>query len=234
VPPLLGYHIGSISRTIHHQKHDIAFTDIGRNLVPNMSECYIKAIQSIDEAHARDPRNFMVNDLDVPYELYYARKITNFLDLHCPDATEPLRIAVRAQHLRRWEVPRASYPMTRAGYYSWRTFLKNRQANQARQICVEAGLTNEDADRVASLIRKENLKNDEESQILEDVACLVFLDDQFEEFKNGYDEEKIVNILKKTWVKMSQRGHDLALKIPMSDEAKALISKAVLSGNMDN
>ena len=183
----------------------------------------------IDDAHKQDPRKATVNGIDTPYEYHYAEKMTHYLNLRSPDASEVLKIAIRAQHLRRWEVPRNSYPMTRPGYYSWRTFLKKQQAEQAKQICIESGLKEEDAERVASLIRKEDLKNDEETQILEDVACLVFLDDQFEEFKHKYDDdkEKMINILKKTWVKMSPKGHELALAIPMGDEAKLLITAAL-------
>jgi hypothetical protein len=56
------------------------------------------------------------------------------------------------------------------------------------------------------LIRKEDLKKNEETQILEDVACLVFLDDQFEAFEKEHDEEKIITILRKTWRKVSTSG----------------------------
>jgi uncharacterized protein DUF4202 len=194
-----------------------------------MASPYEKAILRIDDAHKQDPRKITVEGADIPYEFHYAQKMTHYLNLRSPDASEILRIAIRAQHLCRWEIARDSYPMTRAGYYSWRTFLKKRQAEQAKRICIESGLNEEDAERVASLIRKEDLKSDGESQILEDVACLVFLDDQFEEFKHKYDEdkEKMVNILKKTWIKMSDKGHELALKIPMSDEAKDLITAAL-------
>lgn len=189
-------------------------------------------LQSIDEAHSQDPKIIVVDGKDQPYELHYSRKMSEYLEKHSPNAPAVLRLAVRAQHLKRWEVPRDSYPMNRQGYHSWRTYLKNRQAELARQICLNSGYLEEDADRVAALIRKENLKNDEETQVLEDIACLVFLDDQFEEFEKQHDEEKIVTILRKTWGKMSDRGHELALKISMSDHAKELIAKA-LSGNTE-
>lgn len=97
----------------------------------------------------------------------------------------------------------------------------------ASQICLDCGYSEDDATRVAHLIRKEDLKKDEETQTLEDVACLVFLDDQFEEFEKQHDEEKIVKILQKTWGKMSEKGHQLALDLPMSDRCKNLISKAL-------
>lgn len=100
----------------------------------------------------------------------------------------------------------------------------------ASQICVACGYDEDDATRVAHLIRKEDLKKDEETQVLEDVACLVFLDDQFEEFEKQHDEEKIVKILQKTWGKMSEKGHELALQLPMSDRCKDLVSKALAGG----
>jgi len=117
--------------------------------------------------------------------------------------------------------------MTKAGYYAWRTFLKKRQAELAAELCVQAGLEKEEAERVGALVRKEDLKSDEETMVLEDVACLVFLDDQFDEFKDGYDEEKTIAILRKTWVKMTERGHELALQIPMTEKSLALVKKAL-------
>ena len=190
---------------------------------------YSSALKMIDEAHALDPKKITTDGKDVPYELHYAQKMSNYLEKRDPSAPDALRLAIRAQHFRRWEIPRDSYPMNKQGYHAWRTYLKKRQAEMASQICLDCGYSEEDATRVASMIRKENMKKDEETQVLEDVACLVFLDDQFEEFEKEHDEEKIVHILKKTWGKMSERGHELALEISMSDRAKHLVSKA-LSG----
>jgi len=192
-----------------------------------MATPYEKAAIAIDEAHYQDPKKVTKSDREVPYELFYAEKMSHYLEMRCPDASPILRLAIRAQHLKRWEVPRTSYPMTKAGYYSWRTFLKKRQAEIVEKICIDAGMAEEDAKRVGMLVRKEDLKSDQETQVLEDVACLVFLDDQFEEFKEGYDDDKIVNIIKKTWVKMSPAGHQLALKIPMSEHSLKLVTKAL-------
>jgi hypothetical protein len=129
--------------------------------------------------------------------------------------------------MNRWEVPRSSYPATKAGYLNWRSFLKKRQADLASAICIGCNFSTAEAEAVAALIRKEDLKKNEETQVLEDVACLVFLDDQFEEFEKEHDEEKIVTILRKTWGKMSEKGHDLALQINMSEKAKGLVVKAL-------
>jgi len=191
---------------------------------------YEAAIKHIDAAHAEDPNKITINGSEHPYELHYSQKMTSYLERRSQSAPETLRLAIRAQHFRRWEIPRDSYPMTKVGYHAWRTFLKKRQAEMASQICLDVGYSEQEATRVAHLIRKEDLKEDEDTQVLEDVACLVFLDDQFEEFETQHDEDKIVRILKKTWGKMSEEGHGLALRIPMSERCKALVGKA-LAGN---
>ncbi|KAI4277799.1 MAG: hypothetical protein LQ337_001494 [Flavoplaca oasis] len=192
-----------------------------------VSSSFDKAIHAIDEAHALDPRKVQIEGQDEPYELHYSKKMSDYLQKHSPNATDTLRLAIRAQHLRRWEVPRDSYAMSKTGYHLWRTYLKKRQAELASQICLDSGYSEEDAHRVGALIKKENLKQDAETQILEDVACLVFLDDQFEEFEKGHDEAKIITILQKTWGKMSDRGHELALEMSMSERARELVSKAL-------
>jgi hypothetical protein len=189
-------------------------------------------MRSIDEAHALDPNKITIDGTEMPYELHYARKCTSYLGKLTPNPSPLLATAVRAQHFRRFEVPRSSYPATKPGYFAWRTFLKKRQGQQVKEICLECGYNEAEASRVASLIGKENLKKgegqgDDEVQILEDVACLVFLDDQFEAFEKEHDEDKIVSILRKTWIKMGKRGQDLALEMDLSDRAKELVGKAL-------
>ena len=191
---------------------------------------YEAALKLIDEAHAGDPKKVEVNGEEQPYELHYSQEMSSYLEKRNPTAPDTLQLAIRAQHFRRWEIPRDSYPMNKVGYHKWRTFLKKRQADMAAQICLDCGYSQDDANRVAHLIRKEDLKEDEETQTLEDVACLVFLDDQFEEFERQHDEEKIVRILRKTWGKMSEKGHELALQIPMSERCKDLVGKALAGG----
>ena len=192
-----------------------------------MTSSYEKALAAIDEAHALDPNKTMIAGEEVPYELHYAQKCTSYLEKRAPDAPEHLQLAIRAQHFRRWEVPRSSYPMTRVGYHAWRTFLKKRQAELVETICKDAGYADETVERVGALIRKEDMKVNEETQVLEDVACLVFLDDQFEAFEKEHDEDKIIKILQKTWGKMTEKGHELALQIPMSGRPQELIARAL-------
>ncbi|KAF2121608.1 hypothetical protein BDV96DRAFT_594788 [Lophiotrema nucula] len=192
-----------------------------------MSTPYDKAVSAIDAAHAEDPNKITIDGKELPYELHYAQKCTSYLEKRTSSATETLKLAIRAQHFRRWEVPRSSYPMTRIGYHAWRTYLKKRQAELVQDIMISSGYSTEDGERVAALIRKEDLKVDEETQILEDVACLVFLDDQFEQFEKEHNEDKILGILRKTWGKMTETGHELALQIPMSGRPQELVQKAL-------
>jgi Domain of unknown function (DUF4202) len=153
-------------------------------MAPNVE----KALTLIDTAHNEDPNKIEVNGHQGPYELHYAKLMTKYLDMHTTDASSLLKTAVRAQHFRRWEVPRSSYPEGKAGYFKWRTYLKQRQAEQVKDICLRCDYSDDEASHVASLIAKEDLKKgegkgDPEAQVLEDVACLVFLEDQFDAFE---------------------------------------------------
>ncbi|KAL4933979.1 DUF4202 domain-containing protein [Aspergillus undulatus] len=199
---------------------------------------FTKTLSLIDAAHSQDPKLVPLNPKNkgtdtetntIPYELHYASKMTKYLTLRFPLASEPLQLAVRAQHLRRWEVPRDSFPATKIGYHSWRSHLARRQAEIARGYCVEGGYGEDVAERVAALVRKEGLKSgeDEEVQVLEDVACLVFLEDQLEEFQGGYEEEKVLAILRRTWVKMSTRGQELALRMELGGRSRELVERAL-------
>lgn len=132
------------------------------------SSPYEHAIKAIDEAHSNDPKIVTVNGEQVPYELHYARKMSEYLEKRQPHASETLQLAIRAQHFRRWEVPRDTYPMTKIGYHTWRTYLKQRQAQLVEQILDEARYSEKDRQRVGALIRKEGLKSDDqETQVLE-------------------------------------------------------------------
>jgi hypothetical protein len=189
-----------------------------------------KALQLIDEAHAEDPKKVTIDGVEVAYELHYARQMSWYLERRSPDASDALKLAIRAQHFRRWEVPRDSYPMTRVAYHSWRTFLKKRQAQLVGPILEECGYGAELVQKTKAMIEKQGLREgDAETQVLEDCACLVFLDDQFEAFEKTLDEDKIIKILQKTWVKMSPEGHKMALDLHMSQRCQELVAKA-LSG----
>lgn len=178
------------------------------------------AIERIDAANAQDPHG---------KELVYSQRMSEWLERIQPAASDALRLAARAQHVRRWQIPRASYPMDRVGYLTWRTTLYKFHAEEVGRILREVGYDEATVARVASLVRKERIKSDPEAQTLEDVICLVFLESYFAEFaaQHAHEEEKVVEILRKTWRKMSDRGRAVALTLEMPAKARRLVERAL-------
>jgi hypothetical protein len=177
-----------------------------------------RAIERFDEANSRDPKG---------KELLYAARMTQWLDKLEPNASDALRLAARCQHIRRWEIPRASFPMDRAGYLSWRKTLYDFHADVAGQILRGVGYDDATIARVQSLLRKEKLKLDPEMQTLEDVICLVFLENYFSDFARGKDEEKVLSIIRRTWMKMSPRGREAVRTLKLADADQTLILRAM-------
>lgn len=185
------------------------------------------AIQKIDAANAQDPNKEIFQGKEYPKELLYSLRMSAWLDRLRPEAPEFLKLAARAQHLRRWEIPRSSYPMDRAGYLKWRTFLYAYHAEKAAAIFRETGYDENFIQKISTLLLKQNIKSNPDMQLLEDVICLVFLENYFADFSKQHEEEKVVQIVQKTWRKMSDEGHRAALQIPMSSSAAALVKKAL-------
>ena len=192
-----------------------------------MDARFIRAIDLIDAANAEDPSREVHDDEDVPAALLYGRRMTEWLDKLYPDASEALQLAARAQHIRRWQVPRESYPRDRIGYLKWRTFLYGFHADQAEVILRETGYDDATISRVRSLLKKERIKTDADAQALEDVICLCFLENYFADFAPRHEEEKVIGILRKTWGKMSPVGHAAALKLEMPANARKLVERAL-------
>jgi hypothetical protein len=188
---------------------------------------YDDAIARIDAANGEDPNRVRVDGAERPAELVYAERMSQALARLHPDAREELRLAARAQHIRRWTVPRDSYPAGRAGYLRWRNDLKRRHAEWTGEILVATGYGPDEIARVGALIRKDNLKGDAEAQALEDVACLVFLEHYVEAFAAKHERAKLVEILRKTWSKMSARGQEAALQLPLSPPLRTLLAQAL-------
>jgi hypothetical protein len=189
------------------------------------------AIAAFDAANSADPNTERDGRLEDPRELVYARRMNRMLERFAPDAPEAVRLAVRCQHIRRWEIPRDQYPKTPEGYRAWRKRLMDFHAEVAGRILEAVGYEPEAIARVQGLVRKERLKRDPDAQLVEDVVDLVFLEHYLERFvaeHPEYDEAKLADILRKTWAKMSPRGHEAALTIVKLPEAlKPLIVRAV-------
>jgi len=185
------------------------------------------ALSGFDAANAADPSTETVNGQSFPKELIYGQRMSARLASFAPGAPETVQLAARAQHIRRWEVPRESYPEGRAGYLKWRTDLYKRHGEIAGGIMKDAGYDADAIERVKTLLRKRGLKTDPDVQLLEDVICLVFLEHYFNDFARKHEEEKLTPIVQKTWKKMSEGAHRVALQLDYAAEDLALIRKAL-------
>jgi Domain of unknown function (DUF4202) len=182
------------------------------------------AVQRFDELNSRDPHGEQVQGVTQPRELIYARWLTGWVLKLCPEASEELRLAARCQHLCRWMVPRESYPMTRSGYLHWREDLKKFHAEKAGEVLRAAGYSDDFIARVQALNLKKNFPQDVESRVLEDALCLVFLEHQFADLAHKTSDEKMINVLQKSWKKMTPAAHAFAMKLAYTEKEKALLA----------
>ncbi len=192
-----------------------------------MSTKFKQAIQLFDKANSKDPFEETSNGKTLPKELLYAQRMSHQLNAFEPNASEAVQLAARCQHICRWEIPRDSYEKNRIGYLKWRKDLNKFHAKKASGILKIVGYDDTLIDKVTFLLQKKQLKKNKNTQLLEDVICLVFLNFYFEKFSTKYSEIKLIDILQKTWSKMSENGHKAALKINFSENALALIKKAI-------
>jgi hypothetical protein len=184
-------------------------------------------IALIDKKNSEDIYTISFNGKEYPKELLYSERMTKKLLEFNPEASEALQIATRAQHICRWKIARNEYSMGKVGYLKWRETLKKMHADIATDILIEVGYDSKFIDRVSFLINKKLIKKDKESQTIEDVICLVFLEYYFEEFGIKHAEDKVIDILQKTWIKMSKKGQEAALKQKYSVKSLKLIQQAL-------
>jgi len=184
-------------------------------------------LNAIDDINKEDPNMTLVNGENIAKELVYGQRMTTCINHHWPDANEYLQIAVRAQHIKRWHLKRNEFEAGRTGYLTWRKELGKFHAQLTATLMLENGYREEESEKTAAIIRKEKIKSNPDSQTLEDVACLVFLQYYFEEFAAKYQEEKIIDIVQKTWKKMSEKGHSIALSLSFPEHLSILVNKAL-------
>lgn len=194
-----------------------------------MDDAYAHARAAIDAAHAADPNRTADGR---PAELLYADRMEAWVARLVPGAPPLLRLAARCQHLERFLVPRATFPEGKAGYHAWRRSLYTRQAERARELLIAAGVPESKAADVATWVSKSELKANAGTQALEDAACLVFLENEIAGFAAqhaDYTPEKFVEILRKTWRKMSAEAQRQALALDLPEPIAALVRQAVLA-----
>lgn len=188
---------------------------------------YERARELIDAAHASDPARAPDGRAA---ELVYAERMEAWVARLQPAASPLLRLAARCQHLERWSVPRASFPLDKPGYHAWRRSLYTKQAERARSLLAAAGVTAEEAAEVATWVSKSGLKTNPGTQALEDAACLVFLENEISAFAAqhaDYPREKFVDILRKTWRKMSPPAQRAALALELPPAIAGLVRDAL-------
>ena len=198
---------------------------------------YEQALALIDSANSADPNQVSADGREWPKELLYSERMTEMLERYRPDADEPMKLAIRAQHIERWKSPRNAYPMDRIGYLQWRKDLYKIQANTAAGLLHQAGFDDASVERVRNAVAKKNIKGNPDTQLLEDVTDLCFLEHYLLDFVTkhpDYSEQKWVEIIQKTWHKMSDDAHQFVLdgNVALPESLAPLVHKAV-SGTAD-
>ena len=189
-----------------------------------------QAIAAIDAANADDPITIEVRGAVRPKELAHAELMTEWLARLDPAADEAQRLAARAHHLRRWTLPRSSYPEGRAAYLRWRTALKQQHADEVAGILAGVGYDEATIERVQRIIRKEGLGTDPVVQTHEDALCLVFLETQLAATVDDLGDPKMLDVIRKTALKMSEGALGLVADLPLRPHDRALIAEALASG----
>ena len=194
---------------------------------PEDSQRFESALRHFDGENSRDPNTEVADGISRPREWLYAQRLTKWVLQLCPGASEELRLAARCQHLCRWEIPRQSYPMTRAGYLQWRATLKKFHAQKAGGILREVGYPEDVIRRVQDLNLKKHFPDDPDARVLEDALCLMFLEFQLADLAAKTAADKTINALQKSWAKMTGVARAEALKLNYGEREKALLQRAL-------
>jgi len=187
-----------------------------------------RAVAAFDALNERDP----VRENDAGTErsrlVLQAERLAGWVVRLDPGASEALRLAAHCQHLERWKIPRSDFPDGRVGYLRWRTRLGQFHATRAAEVLRQEGYDEDVISGVDAIVRKQNITQNADVQTMEDALCLVFLEHELDAFIEKYpDEEKAVDVLRKSWGKMSARGRDAALALPLAGRAKELVGRAL-------
>jgi hypothetical protein len=196
--------------------------------MPNSTDRFARAIAAFDAYHQKDPNLQTFNGQVFPKELLYAQRMTARLSQYAPEAVEEVKLAARSQHIGRWEIPREKYPGDKKGYLQWRNEEKLHHAKIAENILSKCGYETKIIDQVKFLLLKKELYTNRHTQLLEDVICLVFVEYYLEEFATKHEDEKVIDILRKTTKKMTPKAIDAVGQLPLPSRIKGLIAQAAI------
>lgn len=194
---------------------------------PEPGDRFRAAVAAIDAANAGDPNTVEVRGEVRPKEQAHAELMTEWVEALDPDADEAQRLAARAHHLRRWTLPRSSYPEGRAGYLRWRTALRRQHSAEVAEILTGVGYEPEVVGRVQAIVEKRGLGTDPAVQVHEDALCLVFLETQLADTVDRLGADKVEDVVRKTAAKMSPAGLARVADLPLRPEDRALIERAL-------
>ncbi len=186
-----------------------------------------QALDRIDELNRADPHRIQVRGESRPKELTHAAMVSAWIERLRPDADDALRIAAHGHHVRRWAIPRREYPQGRRGYLRWRQALQELHAATLGEVMTEAGYEPAAIERAQDLVRKKNLRRDVDAQAMEDALCLVFLETQLGEFRTRQPDHRTMDILRKTWAKMSAEARALALDLDLPPDDRRFVLDAL-------
>jgi hypothetical protein len=192
-----------------------------------MNNNYESAVTRILKVNESDPSKVEVNGEEFAANMLYSQYMGEWQEKLYPEVAEEVKLAARAQHICRWELLRNEFPEGRAGYLKWRQTLAQKHAEILAAIMADNHYSPESIERASLAVSKKNLKTNPDSQVVEDCACLVFLEYYFDDFITKHTGDKLINIVQKTWGKMSERAHEAALKLSFSDDALAVIQEAL-------
>ncbi len=184
-------------------------------------------LNAIDEVNQHDPNLEYAGEQQWPKELLYSQRMSQQLAQFYADAPDTLQIAARGQHIARWQIPRSDYPMDKIGYKRWRTELGKMHARKTAAIMSDNGYSAQDIAQTEQLLTKRGIKSEPLVQALEDVICLVFVEYYMDDFAAKHERAKVIDIIQKTWRKMSEEGHAAALKLPLSEASQSLVQEAL-------
>lgn len=195
-------------------------------------QAFEKAVSLMDDSNSEDPNIEIDNGKEWPKELLYSHRMSDMLERYKPEVDDVAKLAIRGQHIQRWKSPRDDYPMDRKGYHQWRANLYKFHAGIVAELMAQAGYDEEAQERARKAVSKRSLKKNEDTQLLEDVAGLVFIEHYMQAFADKhpeYTEEKWIDIIQKTWKKMSADAHGFALSgsLKLPEPLIPLIQKSV-------
>ena len=188
----------------------------------NKSEDYKKSLLLIDKVNKGDPNKREDGITDAQF---YSKKMAEIIHVLSPENPEHIEIAARCQHLCRWEVPRSNFPKGKMGYHQWRRYLYDYQSKKAEDLLRNTGYHENFIQKCSRLIRKEDLGKDEETQLIEDAACITFVKYYLSSFSKDKTKDKLIDILKKTLLKMSDKAIGILVGSELPDDVRDLIDK---------